>query len=94
MHMDFVQVLEITRSISIYNQLKNYDTFFEMEIYNKDPDHPKSTNQLPYNKDKPLKWSEWDIQTAMEYDLLFVPKLGNEGWGRMMGQSGMMASNR
>ena len=94
MRMDFIKVLELSRSMTTYNQLKNYDTFFDMEIYQKDPDHPQIKNSLPYAKDKPLKWSEWEIQSAMEYDLMFVPKLGDEGWNRMLGRPGHMASNR
>lgn len=95
MKMKFYQLIEIQRANKTYNDLKNYQYYVDFVHGKEDEKSDSDTGLYLPNKDKePFKWSTWEIKSAMEYDLVYVPKLGNEGWSKMMDTPGAMASRR
>lgn len=87
----WVDILRLKRTYGTYNQLKNYDTFYDLEIKSNDGEDKKDY-RTPKKKD--YLWSKWGINSAMEYDMMIVPQLGDEGWRKMMGFGGVAACNR
>lgn len=91
--MPVVRVWERMRSYRAYNEYKNWESWIsheEMmaESEKDNPHDPTRMNEMPGRKrrgGKDLKWSEWDIQSAEDYDRYFVPKLGNDKWAKMIG---------
>lgn len=73
--LPFAEILELRWSLSDYNQVKNYDSWLDLEDKEyKDPTKPKMDDEI--------RWSTWEITSAMEYDMFWVPKLGDDNWSK------------
>jgi len=93
--MPWVDVLKLRRTYSEYNQIKNYDTFYDMEIKSDSSSENKNYKRHKENANKKhFYWSKWGINSALEYDMMVVPTLGDDGWKKMMGFGGVAACNR
>lgn len=96
LRMPVVRVWERIRTLRSYNGYKNWESWISHEEMmagsERDDDDAAALrrNEMPGRKrhkhgGKDLRWSEWDIQTAEDYDRYYVPKLGNKGWAKMIG---------
>lgn len=79
------RVLLVKDSLSEYNLLKNYQLWLSY------PDKDDESASIPGKeqhgkKDKDGRylytptWEEWEVKSAFEYDTMYLPKLGDDGW--------------
>lgn len=77
-----IEVFDYIQAIAESNSYKNYDSWFDLDqMDERQTDHGTFK---PRSKQKDLRWSTWEIKSAMDYDRYYVPKLGNGAWANMM----------
>lgn len=89
--MPFVDVLDLKESLSDHKDAQGFFTWFTT---GQNTEHGVSysssgggNDPFTYGKgvnhnSKPIKWSDWEITSAFEYDQYWLPKMGDSDWNK------------
>lgn len=99
MKLKMTEVLELNRALNTTAMLKNYESWYEYIFkpeLEKEQEDSKSKFWLKHPEKEAFRWDTWEIKSAWEYDALYVPTMGNDGWGKIMSNNnlGFLATQR